>query len=136
MQLRDEVSPLHGAFSGDRKAGTGPLARGLEGVLSPVHGVLSSRQAVSVFRNDELLEQVIRLYDTLAPGFVRTEIFEYPGQASLSWYLTAHERADIHRAACALSAQLDDLAAFWRGERPHAQVGVHIAASDWASGER
>lgn len=106
------------------------VRRGLEGLSSPVQGVMSSRDAVSVFRNDEQLEQVIRLYDGgLERGFVRTEIFAYPGQASLSWYLSEHERAAISRSARELSGQLHDLRAFWRGRPSQVglQVGVHIA---------
>jgi len=129
VQLRDQVSPLQGT-SGTLHEESGPIRRGLEGLSSPVQGVLSSRDAVSVFRNDEQLEQVIRLYDGgLELGFVRTEIFAYPGQASLSWYLSQHERVAISRSARELSAQLTDLRAFWRGRPSQAglQVGVHIA---------
>lgn len=129
VQVRDVVSPLHGLSIANPKRG--PLARGLEGLLSPLHGVLSSRESVSAFRNDEQLEQVMRLYDlSFGRGFLRTEIFEYPGDASLSWYLTARERGAISEAARALAPTLDELRAFWRGEHPRTRPhgGLHVAS--------
>ncbi|MEY4510029.1 MAG: hypothetical protein RLZZ450_2151 [Pseudomonadota bacterium] len=132
VQLRDQVSPLQGA-GGVPQAPTGLLSRALEGLSSPVEGVFSSRDAVSIFRNDEQLEQVIRLYDAgFEPGFVRTEIFAYPGEASLSWYLSKYERETISLSAQKLGTQLDDLRAFWKGRSSQVglQVGVHIAQGD------
>jgi hypothetical protein len=131
VQIRDFVSPLQGA-SVPHTVPAGALQRGLEGLLSPLHGVLSSRDSVSIFRNDEQLEQVVRLYgtaDSLGPGFVRTEIFEYRGEASLSWYLTKCERDTISTSARALSTNLQELEQWWRSERPikEEHVGLHVA---------
>lgn len=136
VQLRDQVSPLQGT-NGAPGQPSGLLSRALEGLSSPVEGVFSSREAVSIFRNDEQLEQVVRLYDAgFEPGFVRTEIFAYPGEASLSWYLSKYERETISLSAQKLGAQLDDLRAFWRGRtsRVGLQVGVHIAQGEQLHG--
>jgi Patatin-like phospholipase len=136
VQLRDEVSPLQG--SGQLEKEPGLLRRGLEGLSSPVQGVLSSRQAVSLFRNDEQLKHIIQVYDDgFEPGFVRTEIFAFPGEASLSWYLSRAERAAISRAARTLG--LNDLRAFWQGKpsTERMQMNLHIAnADDVHGGER
>ena len=92
--------------------------------------MFSARQAVSAFRNDEQMAQVLKLYGgAFGTGFIRTEILEFPGAASLSWYLTHSERSAISRAARALEPQLAPLRRFWQG-RPEADlpVAVHAAA--------
>lgn len=138
VQMRDQVSPLQG--SGKLGAPPGPIRRGLEGLSSPIQGVFSSREAVSLFRNDEQLKQIIQLYDDgFEPGFVRTEIFAYPGEASLSWYLSRAERAAISQAARTLGPRLSDLRAFWHGRTTagRMQVKLHIPDSgDIHWGER
>ena len=68
----------------------GALARGLEGVTTPLSGVLAGREAVSLFRSDAQLETLCRLYAQASgnPNFLTTTIFDFRGEASLSWYLT------------------------------------------------
>jgi hypothetical protein len=133
VQIRDAKSPLQGEKLPPQRD-PGPLGRGLEGLLSPLHAALSARQSVGTFRNDEQLEQLARLFDTgFEPGFMRTEIFEYGGEASLSWYLTSAERDAIHNAANQLSDQLRALQQWWsqgpEPSKPPDRVGVHVATT-------
>jgi hypothetical protein len=128
VQIRDAVSSLRGIPQQERVPGL--VARGLEELASPLQAVFSARQGVSAFRNDEQIAQVLKLYcDAFGSGFIRTEILEFPGAASLSWYLTHSERSAISQAARGLEPQLEPLRRFWQG-RPEADqpVAVHAAA--------
>jgi hypothetical protein len=99
IQIRDSVSQLSidPASPREREDARAPtpresdLARGLEGLTTPVAGLLSARNSVMLFRNDGELEAVTALLDRHRPGFVRTEVFDFRGEASLSWYLTRDE---------------------------------------------
>jgi hypothetical protein len=114
VQIRDNVSHLSinpeseteqrmaelragkkdGPSAPDEDAGVGAaLSRGLEGLASPPEGLLAARDSVSLFRNDAQLEAVTRAYAGVAP--ICTAVFEFKGEASLSWYLTAHEKNAI-----------------------------------------
>jgi hypothetical protein len=93
IQIRDEVSELSvhetGASPGARST---PWGRGFEWLTSPIAGMLAAREAVMLFRNDAALAGVTA---ALGPGFVTTTVFEFKGEASLSWYLTAAETDTI-----------------------------------------
>jgi hypothetical protein len=101
IQIRDNVSQLSvdGEATGDRPPerrsiarGSGAAARGFEWLTSPISGVLSARESVMLFRNDAALEAATQLFDReKGEGFLTTTIFEFKGEASLSWYLTRIE---------------------------------------------
>ncbi len=67
--------------------------RGLEGLTSPPEAVLSARDRATLFRNDAQLEAVSSLYSQAfqQPDFVTTTVFEFAGEASLSWHLDGDE---------------------------------------------
>jgi hypothetical protein len=110
LQIRDNVSPLsvnpHHNDQGMRRVRTettrAALSRGVEGLTTPIEGVLAAREAVSLFRNDAQLAMVTKLYDQhFGEGFVSTTVFEMDGGASLSWYLTSSEISGIESQATA-----------------------------------
>jgi hypothetical protein len=82
-----------------------PLARSLDGLLVPLEGVLTVREAAAAFRNDELLEQLSQTLRqkgrarNLRTDFFTTVTFEYGGKAALSWYLAEHEQDSIKKWA-------------------------------------
>ncbi len=102
IQIRDGVSELSlGPIGKHRFANLraraeqpGPWLRGLQGLSSPAEGVLSARESVMLFRNDAQLESVSQLYARAfgSPTFLATTIFEFAGEASLSWHLSESER--------------------------------------------
>jgi hypothetical protein len=82
------------------------LALAVEEFTSPLQGVLSARVATASYRNDGMLEMLSQHFkeverdDTKSDTpFFTTATFEYPGRASLNWYLTRSERANIRGAA-------------------------------------
>jgi len=101
IQIRDEVSKL--SVGGDARPGPADArpwsrrvravaGRGFEWLMSPVAGVLAAREAVMLFRNDAALDGVTARFDAeMGPGFLTTTVFEFKGEASLSWYLTGTE---------------------------------------------
>jgi hypothetical protein len=107
VQIRDNVSQL--SINPDREtvpmdtvgSQPGALARGLEGVTTPVSGALAGREAVSLFRSDAQLETLCRLYAQASgnPDFLTTTIFDFRGEASLSWYLTGAETQGLREQA-------------------------------------
>lgn len=118
IQIRDNVSEL--GLAEDRRRAPGreastALARGLEGLTGPVEGVLSARESGMVFRNDAHLETVTWMYEhafgAKEPQFLRTTIFEFKGEASLSWYLTRHELGQIcdQAESPGITAKCDDV---------------------------
>jgi hypothetical protein len=139
IQIRDNVSPLSvnptAAGTGslhpnpaDRVSDSGPsmdqraeprrplnrlltcLGRGLEGVTTPVTGLLAAREAVMLFRNDGELGALVPPDED--PPFVTTTIFDFKGEASTSWMLTQQEIAGICAQARApgIEAKLADVA--------------------------
>ncbi len=130
IQIRDNVSPLsvNPAASTSKGAAvdrsldpraephrrldrlSAALWRGLEGVTTPITGLLAAREAVMLFRNDGELDAL------LAPGtadpFVTTTIFDFKGEASTSWMLTRQETDGICAQADAsgIHEKLDDVA--------------------------
>jgi Patatin-like phospholipase len=104
VQIRDNVSNLSvnpdsesERRSGDLRAGPSCedsiLARGFEGVSSPPEALLAARDSVALFRSDAQLEALTQLFHEVCgrPDFVTTTVFEFKGEASLSWYLTRDE---------------------------------------------
>jgi hypothetical protein len=90
IQIRDEVSELSVHETGAARPTPGGRAwrRGFEWLTSPIAGVLAAREAGMLFRNDAALAGVTA---QLGPGFLTTTVFEFKGEASLSWYLTGTE---------------------------------------------
>jgi len=125
VQIRDNVSHLsinpeseterqRTASNDDGSA----IGRGLEGISSPPEGLLAARDSVSLFRSDTQLEAVTRLYADVAP--IRTTVFEFKGEASLSWYLTADEKHEIHHQLTTKKVRdkMDDIGG-WLARQPH-----------------
>ncbi len=83
------------------------LSRGLEGFTTPVAGALAGREAVSLFRSDAQLETLCRLYAAASQkeNFLTTTIFEFRGEASLSWYLTEAETKGLEEQAASEGIQ-------------------------------
>jgi hypothetical protein len=101
VQIRDNVSNLSvnpeteersRLLRGEKAAGA-DLARGLEGITSPVEGVLAARDSAALFRNDALLQSVTGLYARAfgSDDYLTTTVFEFAGEASLSWTLAPDE---------------------------------------------
>src|SRR6185295_7813939 len=113
LQIRDNVSNLsvnpdseteRRATALRAAAGMGPhdadgsaLGRGIEGLSSPPEALLAAMDSVALFRNDAQLETVTHLYEAAygRPDFLTTAVFEFKGEASLSWYLIAEEIAGL-----------------------------------------
>jgi hypothetical protein len=102
VQIRDNVSTLSvnpdtmRAFRRLRGETSGSLARALEGLSSPPEGLLAARESVALFRNDALVRAVSDLYaGPFGPDFVTTTVFEFAGEASLSWTLAPDEVSSI-----------------------------------------
>jgi hypothetical protein len=105
LQIRDNVSNLSVNPETDDRTRAHPttaLKRGLEGITSPPEGLLAARESVMLFRNDAQLAALRTLFDTAGLGkdAVKTTIFEFKGEASLSWTL-AKEEIDAIRAQVA-----------------------------------
>jgi hypothetical protein len=118
VQIRDGVvsrSAEGTDFRRERKAPPGPMSRGLEGLSSPLEGILSAREAAMVFRNDEHVEAVSRRFDAMmGEGFFQTTTFSFRGNVSLSWYLTDREKKKLAKAAArAVEEQAEALEQWW-----------------------
>ncbi len=75
-------------------AGSRLLRPGLQAVTTPLIGVTNARTWTMAFRNDEQVDLQDLLFDTRrGSDFFRTVVFECPVEVSLSWKLTARERA-------------------------------------------
>ncbi|MRG95701.1 patatin-like phospholipase family protein [Polyangium spumosum] len=113
VQIRDGVerpAPEGNAFS-DR------ITRALEGVTSPISAVLSARESVMRFRNDEQVEAIarrFRLEKRFGEDFFQQVTFEFTKEAALSWYLTPEERRSLEDAAKeAVEAKAPAIGAWW-----------------------
>lgn len=100
LQIRDNVSNLSVNPETDADADrararerTTALRRGLEGLTTPPEALLAARESVMLFRNDAQLAALRSLFDAAGLGrdLVKTTIFEFRGEASLSWTLSAEE---------------------------------------------
>ena len=118
IQIRDNVSELSVNPESDKKrARTRPrerqnamgsrLSRALEGLTSPPEGFLTARDSVMLFRNDPLLEAVSHLYTSaFGPDYLTTTVFEFGGEASLSWHLAKEEIQMLRAQAASPGIQL------------------------------
>ncbi|MDI3282153.1 patatin-like phospholipase family protein [Polyangium sp. 15x6] len=113
VQIRDGIErpePAGDDF-GDR------IARALEGMTSPVSAVLSARESVMRFRNDEQVEAVARRFHLdkrFGGSFFQQVTFEFSGDAALSWYLTPEERKGLEDAAkTTVGAEASAIRAWW-----------------------
>jgi hypothetical protein len=95
------------------------LSRGFEGLTSPAEGVGSARNSVSLYRNDEKLDWLSQTFGNhgFAADFFTNVLFQFNGEASLSWYLTQQEQRVIRCKAEALGAGSDmrGLEEWWQG---------------------
>lgn len=119
VQIRDgiESRSADGAdYRIEKRRPPSAMARGLEGLSSPIEGALSARAAAMLFRNDEQIEVVARRFeDAFGPGFFSTATFTFRGHVSLSWSLTGMEKRKLVRAASrVVSEQADALRAWWK----------------------
>lgn len=118
IQIRDNVSELSVNPESDKRiertllrerpnALDSRLSRALEGLSSPPEGFLAARESVMLFRNDSLLEAVSHLYTSaFSPDFLTTTVFEFGGEASLSWHLAAEEVQLLQAQAASPGIQL------------------------------
>lgn len=75
-------------------AGSRLLRPGLQAISTPLIGITNARTWTMAFRNDEQVDLQDLLFDTRrGSDFFRTVVFECPVEVSLSWQLTARERA-------------------------------------------
>lgn len=118
VQIRDNVSELSVNPETDVEASrvrqreaSLALQRGLEGITSPPEGLLAARDSVMLFRNDAQLEGTRSLFRLagFAPNSLMTTIFEFKGEASLSWTLSADEVEAIREQVVSpgISSKLD-----------------------------
>ena len=100
LQIRDNVSQLsvnpetaEDVRRAHRSGRSTSWTSGFQGLTSPVEGLLAARDAVMLFRNDGMLQGLRELFR--AAGFaddaVATTVFEFRGEASLSWTLSTDE---------------------------------------------
>src|SRR5262249_24885582 len=80
---------------------TGAVSRGLQGLSTPLEGVLQVRSSSQMFRNDEQIRLSRDVLDTAYQrkpprgSSLETFIFECPIEASLSWHLKDEEITGI-----------------------------------------
>jgi len=102
IQIRDNVSELSvnpeleeqkQRIRERTRSSDGRLSRSLEGLTSPPAGLLAARESVTLFRNDSQLEAMSHLYANAlqSEDFLTTTVFEFGGEASLSWHLAGEE---------------------------------------------
>src|SRR6185436_14919128 len=80
----------------------GLLARGFADTTTPLEGLLKARTSVSLFRNDEKLEWLGKMFakdNRFRRDFFHSVRFDFTKTASLSWSLTPREQVDIHDCA-------------------------------------
>jgi hypothetical protein len=118
IQIRDNVSELSVNPESDKKrertrprerqdALDSRLSRALEGLTSPPEGFLAARESVMLFRNDSLLEAVSHLYTSaFGHDYLTTTVFEFGGEASLSWHLAEEEIQMLQKQAASPGIQL------------------------------
>jgi len=134
LQIRDGINSLsvEGA-RGRTERGAVALARGLSEVTTPFEGLLSAREAVMLFRNDEQLETMSRLYNGVfkarGDAFLTTAAFCFGGQAPLSWCLTDQEKEELTAELDAPANQREAkaLLAWWRAYSPSSSAARESA---------
>lgn len=137
IQIRDGLSQnertMGKSLSDNEEPPPNQLSLALEELTSPIEGVLSARVSTASYRNDGMLEVLSNYFkqyearnesiDPKSSFFFTTVTFEYPGTASLSWYLTRMERANI-RAAAGLSKIDGWPEAHLTGEQEKAKIQI------------
>jgi hypothetical protein len=120
IEIRDGVSDLTGPVDNFKKPRPQQaLSRGFDELTAPPTAMLAARESVSLFRNDTKLDWLMRAFRKYGfdDGFFTAALFEFTGEASLSWYLSDNERKALQN--CALSApilnKLKVLREWWRG---------------------
>jgi hypothetical protein len=117
VQIRD------GRSADDRQRvgiepGPGYLHEWFSALTTPPEGILSARNASMAFRNDDevgLLGNHPMLGSASSDRFFETTLFELPGDAPLTWYLSDAAIAKINQPPDdRMTRTLDDLAAWWR----------------------
>ena len=138
IQIRDNVSQLSVNPDDPKRpiaAGRGDgssFSRSLEGLTSPPEGLLTARESVTLFRNDAQLELVSHMYATAfgSEDFLTTTVFEFGGEASLSWHLAKDEVDLIQQQAQSKGIRLKlDAIRAWLGERDYWGPGKPRASS-------
>jgi hypothetical protein len=82
------------AFPTDRaEEPKGRAARAYRWLTSPIEGLFAARGSSQMFRNNEAMRLVERLYaaETGREGFARSFVFENTAEASMSWYMPEDE---------------------------------------------
>ncbi|HEX4142204.1 MAG TPA: patatin-like phospholipase family protein [Pirellulales bacterium] len=127
IEIRDGLSELNSPPVGlGVVPKTSPLTRGLEELTSPPAGLLSARDSVSLFRNDDKLAFLSERFNALfppaagGPAFFTNVLLQYDGDVPLSWYLTRSETANL-AAKAAEQCTGPDGSAFlnWWRAQPH-----------------
>jgi hypothetical protein len=135
LQIRDNVSTLSVNPETDAtervraRERTSALQRGLECLTSPPEALLAARESVMLFRNDAQLAALRSFFEAAGLGrdTLKTTIFEFRGEASLSWTLSGDE-IDALRGQVESSGIREKIEAVrsWLGEeggRPSAPGG-------------
>jgi hypothetical protein len=121
VQIRDgvESNSADGMdFRLEKRRPKAVMARGLEGLTSPIEGALSARAAAMLFRNDEQIESVARRFDAeFGPGFFSTVTYSFRGKVSLSWSLTEMETQKLFRASTRVVEEQGSSIERWWDER-------------------
>ncbi len=120
IQIRDNVSELSvnpqtaaelNQLRQNAAERDGAAWRGLEGLTSPPEAVLSARDSATLFRNDGQLEAVSARYTEAfkSADFLTTTVFEFAGEASLSWHLDSDEVDSLlgQAASAGITGKLD-----------------------------
>jgi hypothetical protein len=98
IQIRDGASAAQRLDPAGAGARSTVLSRGVEFFTSPIQGAGSARDWSQSFRDDEQLQMLSEVFAPHhKPGgpYFTIATFEYPGEASLSWYLTQNEQNSI-----------------------------------------
>jgi hypothetical protein len=118
IEIRDGVSDLIGEvrdFRQPRPETT--LARGFDELSAPPLAMLAARESVSLFRNDTKLDWLMRTFRSrnFEEGFFTAALFEFTGDASLSWYLSHNERDALEDCALGtpVRSKLEKLKNWW-----------------------
>ena len=127
IEIRDGVSDLTGDVRKfDQPRPETALARGLDELSAPPVAMLAARESVSLFRNDTKLDWLMQAFRSrgFEEGFFTAALFEFTGEASLSWYLSQNERDALEDCATGVPVQskLAELRKWWDGRKTRSDV--------------
>lgn len=119
IEIRDGVSDLSGPVNDFIKPRPPtPLGRGFDELSAPPDAMLAARESVSLFRNDTKLDWLVRAFRDhgFDERFFTAALFEFTGEASLSWYLSDNERRALDSCATSqpVTGKLKQLADWWK----------------------